>query len=84
MAGYTVEHDFELPVEHGGATHLLKATLRQMGYTYRIIIHLNEQEIIFERDEEQQWRARTETDSRTTIPASWFKSIGEALEREFQ
>ncbi len=49
------EEPFELPVIFKGGELMLPAKLVQMGYTYKIFVTVNEQEIIFEPDEEKEF-----------------------------
>lgn len=53
--------EFDICVEHAGENKCFPATFIRLGYQYRIVVQINKVEIIFERDEELQWRARTET-----------------------
>jgi hypothetical protein len=49
--------DFELPVDFGGRELVFPARLQQLGYTYRVTIELEGGQLIFEPDEERNWRA---------------------------
>jgi hypothetical protein len=72
--------DFELPVTYKNKEIVLTGKLVQMGYTYKIFITVDEQEIIFEPDEERNLRAIVENaDNRQSIPAAFIQAIGESL-----
>ena len=71
---------FELPVQYKGKEIIFTGRLATMGYTYKIIILVNEQEIIYEPDEEQNLRAIIDpaTDGKG-ISQELAKAIGEVL-----
>ena len=52
-----MEQEFELPVEHNGQQVMLKASLLVTGYTHKFSVEVDEQIIIFEPDEERNYRA---------------------------
>ena len=55
-----MDNPFEICVEHHGQTKCFSAVFSQFGYTYRITITILDNDVIFEPDEERQWRARIE------------------------
>lgn len=50
----------ELCVEHHGETKCFEAVFSQFGFSYRITIDVRNNPVIFEPDEERNWRARVE------------------------
>lgn len=52
-----MDEQFELPVEYKGELLLLKASLLVVGYTHKFIVDVSGQEVIFEPDEERNYRA---------------------------
>ena len=48
---------FELPVEHKGEKRFLKATLNVYGYTHKFHVDVDGEIVIFEPDEERNYRA---------------------------
>lgn len=48
---------FELPVHYNGQNLLLPAKLQVWGYSHRILVTLKNQTVIFEPDEERNYRA---------------------------
>lgn len=48
---------FDLPVDHKGTELFFPARLLQFGYTYRIEVDVDQTTIVFDRDEERNWRA---------------------------
>ncbi|HTN06519.1 hypothetical protein [Agriterribacter sp.] len=48
---------FELPVHYKGQDMLLPAELKAWKYSHSILVTLNDQTIIFEPDEERNYRA---------------------------
>ena len=54
-------HDaLEICIEHRGQTKCFPAAFSQFGYSYRITVDVFNTPVIFEFDEERQWRARLE------------------------
>lgn len=51
-----MDESFELPVHFKGQDLLLSAKLRVWGYSHQILVTLNDQTIIFEPDEERNYR----------------------------
>jgi hypothetical protein len=47
---------FDLPVNYKGKELLFPANLRAFGYGYKIEVTINGQTILFEPDEERNWR----------------------------
>ncbi|MBA4166838.1 MAG: hypothetical protein H0X41_04745 [Chitinophagaceae bacterium] len=85
MTGYKKEDSFELPVEYEGKEMIFPASLVQMGYTYKIYVQLDDQRIIFEPDEERNFRAICEDDnSIKMISPGIVKAIGLALEKHLK
>ena len=78
------EEPFELPVIFKGSELMLPAKLVQMGYTYKIFVTVNEQEIIFEPDEERNLRAIIEDSNSKNISVELVRAIGESLNHHFQ
>ena len=77
--------DFDLPVLHNGREELLPARLMRMGYSYKIVVQVGECEVIFEPDEERNFRAVIENDElRHKIDFGLLRSVGEALEKNFR
>ncbi len=48
---------FELPVEYNGKEFLFPAELLPMGFTHKIKVNVDGTEILFEPDEERNYRA---------------------------
>lgn len=81
MNGYEDATHFELPVLYKGKDTIFSARLVRMGYTYKIFVQVDEQEIIFEPDEERNLRAVVDIEkNKGAIPIELAKLIGEALE----
>ena len=52
-----MEEQFEFPVEYKGEQLLLNVSLLVTGYMYKFIVDVNGQNIIFEPDDENIYRA---------------------------
>jgi hypothetical protein len=52
-----MEEQFELPVKYKGEELMLNASLIFTGYTHKFSVDINGQIIIFEPDEERNYRA---------------------------
>ncbi|MFT3749109.1 MAG: hypothetical protein QM768_12360 [Agriterribacter sp.] len=74
---------FELPVQFGDQTILLPAELKIWGYSHRILVKLHEQVIIFEPDEERNYRALIEDTGKPPAP-EMLKAITESIEAIFK
>lgn len=59
-----MEEVFELPVSYNKKQLLFPVKLIQFGYTYRIEVDVEGTIISFERDEEGNWRALMNTETR--------------------
>ena len=51
---------FELEIEHNGKLQIFEGELRTLGYTHKIYIDVNGVAVIFEPDEERNFRAIVE------------------------
>ncbi|MBX2925960.1 MAG: hypothetical protein KF746_27440 [Chitinophagaceae bacterium] len=56
---------FELPVHFNGQNLLLPAQLQAWGYSHRILVTLKDQTVIFEPDEERNYRAVSSDPAKT-------------------
>jgi CRISPR/Cas system-associated exonuclease Cas4 (RecB family) len=52
-----MDEEFELPVEYKGHQYLFKSTLLVFGFTHKFRVDVNGQMILFEPDEERNYRA---------------------------
>jgi hypothetical protein len=85
MPSYRNEEPFELPVKINGATLMFPAKLVQMGYTYKIFVTVKKQQVIFEPDEERNFRAIIEDGSGSqNIPVALLQAVGESIDRHFR
>lgn len=78
-----MNESFELPVQFGDKTILLPAELKIWGYSHRILVTWEEQIIIFEPDEERNYRAFIENiEKRPALEI--VKAITESIESLFR
>ena len=78
-----MDEQFELPVNYKGEQLMLKALLFKTGYTHKFIIDINGQAVIFEPDEERNYRAVLSYDeigNEKNIDIELLKSIASAFE----
>jgi hypothetical protein len=80
MSDFYKDESFNLPIEYNGREIILPGTLKRRGYSYKIHIEVNEQEIIFEPDEERNFRAISENNN-FAVPLDIILAIGKALEK---
>lgn len=52
-----MEEEFNIPVTFNGAEYNFRARLLQYGYSYRLEIEIEHSLVMFEPDEERNWRA---------------------------
>ena len=72
---------FDLPVIYQGEELLLPAQLLQSGYIHRFRVEVNGQEVVFENDEEGNYRAMVEAQKVTKqIDAELLKAIAKGIE----
>ncbi len=77
-----MEESFELPIQYRNREIVCTCKLVTTGYSYRIYLQAEDQEIIFEPDEERNLRALYENQqSGKSLPADLIRIIGEALEK---
>jgi hypothetical protein len=69
-----MDKPFELPVTYKGAGLLFPAELLVMGYVYKIRVDVYGQELLFEADEERNFRALSDPEK-----AGTFKTIDREL-----
>lgn len=77
---------FEIEIEQGGKIHVFPAELRTMGYTYKIAVSIFGSELIFEPDEERNFRAVVDpaTERNKEYPAEILQKIAQFLEEVFK
>ena len=78
--------DFDITITYKGKEQNFPAKFARLGYTYKIFVTVNEAEIIFEPDEERNFRAVAAPDSTDNrhIDIALVKAIGEALQEAFK
>jgi hypothetical protein len=83
---HIMTESFTLEVEFNGERKEYKAELRLFGYTYKIAIQINDVEVIFEPDEERNYRAvLADTELRNhNIKPNLLQAIAAELERAFK
>jgi hypothetical protein len=52
-----MDNDFEFDLSYKGKEQIIPAKLITSGYSYRIAVNANDEEILFERDDANNWRA---------------------------
>jgi hypothetical protein len=66
-----------------GKDVIFLSRLLKQGYSYTIHVEVDGQEIIFEPDEERNFRAISENNN-STVSIDIIRSIGEALEKHLR
>ena len=84
MQSFENGESFELPVMFNGKELMLPASLMQWTYGYRIMVKVDDSEVMFEPDEERQLRAIANDASVNKISMALVRAIGEALEKELR
>ena len=78
-----MEEQFELPVNYKGRQYLFKAALLVFGFTHKFRVDINGQTVIFEPDEERNYRAiinYEDADNHKEIDVELLRKITEAIE----
>ena len=78
-----MEEEFELPVKYKGEEQMLNAKLIVTGYKHKFCVDVNGQNIIFEPDEERNYRAilnYAEIRNNKIIDIDLLKRIAETIE----
>ena len=77
---------FELPLEYKGEEILLPAQLLRLGYTHKISVTVSGTAILFEPDEERNYRAvlaEADRDKINSLPMDLLPLICQALNELF-
>lgn len=69
-----------LPVEYQGETVELPLTIVQLGYTYQLHIQVNERILIFEKDDEGEYRVIGNDAGQGTVSNKLVSAIVATLE----
>jgi hypothetical protein len=78
-----MEESFELPIGYKGEQLLVNASLIVTGYIHKFSIDVNGQQVVFEPDEERNYRAVINYDDIPTyknIDVELLKTIASAIE----
>jgi hypothetical protein len=78
-----MEEEFELPVKYKGEELMFNAKLIVTGYTHKFSVDVNGQIIIFEPDEERNYRAIIDYDDigkNKPVDIELLKQITKAIE----
>lgn len=74
---------FTLVVSYKDKEYHLNSELRVYGYTHKIAINIEGEEILFEPDEERNYRAVIPEGSKIKIDIGLIQAIAKALEAAF-
>jgi len=76
-----MEDPFDLPVQYKDQTLIFKAWLITTGYTHKFKVLVNEQELLFEPDEERNYRILADADSvKNPPPNDLLQAIVKTME----
>ena len=81
-----MEETFDLPVEYKGEQIMLKTSLLVIGYTHKFNVEVEGQSIIFEPDEERNYRSvipYDEINNQKHLDIELLKRITAMLEQSF-
>lgn len=75
-----MEHYFELPVTYKGEEHSFKGRLTTFGYVYKFYIVVGGRELVFEKDDEGEYRVLIEGDDKNrAVDPGLMQAIIDAL-----
>jgi len=78
-----MEEQFELQVQYKGQERYFQVSLVVTGYSHKFIVDVNGQNIIFEPDEERNYRAvipYLEIENRKIVDVGLLQTIATAIE----
>jgi hypothetical protein len=76
-----MDEPFFLPVIYKGVEQQFEASLQRRGYVHVLSVNVYGAPVIFERDEEGNWRALISGDEKGKIPdPELFQAIGQTIE----
>lgn len=73
--------NFDLPVTYKGEEREYKARAVTYGYTYRFYILVDDTELVFEKDDEQQFRVLQEHPAATPPDPALLSAIIDSLQQ---
>jgi hypothetical protein len=79
-----MDEDFQLPVSFKGNELLFTARLLHMGYVNKIEVEVNEVSVMYERDDENQWRALVQPadlEKNKSISVELLQAIAQSIEQ---
>lgn len=83
-----MNESFEISVSYKGETLSFNAKLLPYGYTHRIVVSVNNRDVVFEPDEERNYRALIdpfETDvPKKELDVGLLRALAETIERIVQ
>lgn len=82
-----MEEQFELPVDYKGEQLMLNASLLITGYTHKFMVDVDGQTIVFEPDEERNYKAvipYDDIDKNKHVDIELLKEIAKAIEGIFR
>jgi len=77
-----MDESFDLPVTYNGKEEQFPAKLVKFGYSYRIEVEIDQSIILFEPDEERNWRAQSigDIEKNKKITTGLLQAIVHSLE----
>jgi len=76
-----MEHYFDLPVVYNGEEQVYKGRLATFGYVYKFYIVVDGRELVFEKDDEGQYRVLTESEDKDkSVDAGLLQAVIKSLE----
>ena len=82
-----MDEDFELPVNINGKEKIFHAKFLRLGYSYKIEVETGDEVLLFEPDEERNWRAiqnQYKNEASGKHHPDLYQSIANALDTLFR
>jgi hypothetical protein len=77
-----MDEPFELPVTYKGEERSFPAQLLQLGYTHKFQVEVNDVTVLFEPDEERNYRAMIDPEQMDKpLDVALIQAIAEAIEQ---
>lgn len=76
-----MEHFFDLPVSYQEEELTFRGRLVTFGYAYKFYVIIEGQELVFEKDDEMNYRAINAAEHSKTVPTELIEAVIASLQK---